>query len=106
MCFKSNSYCNFENGLNLSFFRYEIRYLRTVCVNQDFLENFFSRLRALGITFTHPGPVATKNRIRLLMLGKETDVIVKSGSVFMDQHEMSTSITDNEYLTPEVISLL
>jgi hypothetical protein len=32
-----------------------VRYLRTVCLNQDVDENFFSRLRALGITDDHPG---------------------------------------------------
>ena len=39
------------------------------------------------------------------MLGKETDVIVKSGAVVMEQSEMSSSLDQNEdsYLTPEVM---
>jgi len=35
--------------------KFHIRYLRTVCANQDIVENFFSRIRALGVTHTHPG---------------------------------------------------
>ena len=61
--------------------RYPIRYLKTHCTNQDVVENFFSRVRALGATHTHPGPVAAKNRIRLLLLGNEADIIVKTAPV-------------------------
>ena len=32
-----------------------VQYIRTVCLNQDILENFFSRIRAIGITDSHPG---------------------------------------------------
>jgi hypothetical protein len=60
---------------------YQIRYLRTVCENQDIVENFFSRIRALGATHSHPGPVAARHRIRLLLLGKEADIVVKTSSV-------------------------
>ena len=76
------------------FHRYQITYIRTVCVNQDFLENFFSRLRALGFTFTHPGPVSTKNRIRLAILTKEADVIVKSASVQMEEKTETNPVPD------------
>jgi len=34
---------------------YNVRYIRTNSLNQDVCENFFSRLRALGISDDHPG---------------------------------------------------
>jgi hypothetical protein len=77
--------------------KFDVRYLRTVCENQDITENFFSRLRALGITYTHPGPVACKNRIRLLILGKDADVIIQSSSVQMDALN-TPNLTDDHFL--------
>ena len=35
--------------------KYNIKYIRTICLNQDIGENTFSRLRALGATHNHPG---------------------------------------------------
>lgn len=32
-----------------------VQYIRTVCLNQDILENFFSRIRSLGHAHSHPG---------------------------------------------------
>jgi Transposase protein len=34
---------------------WNVQYIRTSCLNQDVSENFFSRIRALGITDDHPG---------------------------------------------------
>ena len=84
---------------------FEVRYLRTVCKNQDIVENFFSRIRALGITHTHPGPVAAKNRIRLLMLGREADIIVKTSAVKMDEFSSPSSKESSFLVTPKVKKL-
>jgi hypothetical protein len=84
--------------------RFEVRYLRTVCENQDITENFFSRVRALGITYTHPGPVACKNRIRLLILGKDADIIIRSSSVQMDALNTPNLTEDQSLLTHQVTS--
>ena len=61
--------------------RLPLRYLLTARLNQDLVENLFSRIRALGLTFNHPGPVACKNRIRVLTIVKEADIIVRTASV-------------------------
>ena len=82
--------------------KFEVWYLRTVCVNQDIDENFFSRLRAIGITYTHPSPVACKNRIRLLILGKDADVIIRSSSVQMDVQKTPNLTDDHSLLTNQV----
>ena len=84
---------------------FEVRYLRTVCKNQDIVENFFSRIRALGITHTHPGPVAAKNRIRLLMLGREADIIVKTSAVKMDEFSSPSSKESSFLVMPKVKKL-
>ena len=62
-------------------------------------------MRALGFTFTHPGPVATKNRIRLLILAKETDVIVKTAAVRMEVNtelDSETEMDSTNMITQEV----
>ena len=50
-----------ETGLN-------IKHLMTNRLNQDFLENRFSRLRGVGGDKTHPGPVCFMNRMKSLAL--------------------------------------
>ena len=63
--------------------RFQLRYLLTARLNQDLVENFFSRIRALGLTFDHPGPVSCKNRIRILTITKEAEIVVKTSPVVM-----------------------
>ena len=82
--------------------RYGVRYIRTVCENQDIVENAFSRIRALGFTHTHPGPVACKNRIRLLILGRDANVIIRSASVRADETATSAMSEGSELLTKKV----
>ena len=44
--------------------KYNAHYLLTSRLNQDCLENFFSRVRGMGGSNTHPGTVEFKNRLR------------------------------------------
>jgi hypothetical protein len=48
------------------------------------------------------GPVACKNRIRILLLGREADIIVKSAAVEMevdnDEKELTTSQVNLTFL--------
>ncbi len=78
--------------------QYGVRYIRTITLNQDLVENFFSRLRYLSGSHIHPGPVTAKNRIRLLLLGKESDVIVKNSSVQMEQKTDAQKLAVEETL--------
>ena len=53
-------------------------------LNQDFLENFFSRLRAIGGDNCHPGPYTMLRRVRTLLIGKQADIIVQRSSVAIE----------------------
>ena len=59
-------------------------YIITRRLNQDFLENFFSRLRAIGGDNCHPGPYTALRRIRTLLIGKQAEIIVKRPSVAIE----------------------
>jgi hypothetical protein len=48
--------------------RYDISYTLTYKVNQDVLENLFSRIRCWGGT-DHPTPLRTISRLKLIILG-------------------------------------
>ena len=55
---------------------YHIDYLLTARLNQDPAENTFTQVRGIGHCHTHPGPVDCANRLRLIMLGKNCNIIV------------------------------
>lgn len=59
---------------------YKIQYILTSRLNQDCLENFFSRIRGLGHFYDNPSPVDVKYRIRLLLLGANVNDIPLSSS--------------------------
>lgn len=69
---------------------YGLKFIMTSRVNQDCLENFFSRIRALGRTYDHPGPAEFLHRMRLLILGQCPDLVVESSPVLFEQDEMLT----------------
>lgn len=56
-------------------------YIRTKNVNQDGLENFYSKMRALGCNFTQFGAVAYKERLRCLIIGADSRLSVATASV-------------------------
>ena len=60
-------------------------YIITRRLNQDFLENFFSRLRAIGGDNCHPGPYTMLRRVRTLLIGKQADIIVQRSSVAIEE---------------------
>ena len=71
-------------------------------LNQDFLENFFSRLRAIGGDNCHPGPYTALRRIRTLLIGKQADIIVKRSSVAMEDTTAPVQIPLPERNLPTV----
>lgn len=58
-----------------------VRFIFTSRLNQDLVENLFSRLRYIGGADNHPSPLQFKNRFRLLCLGKSADIIVENAAV-------------------------
>ena len=68
---------------------HHIEYLLTARLNQDPAENTFTQVRGIGHSHTHPGPVDCANRLRLIMLGKNCNVIVENPSVAMEKEPKS-----------------
>ena len=61
------------------------RFLLTAKLNQDCLENLFSRIRALGGDNTHPTPLEALQRMRTLLLVKGgEDLLIRSPAVEME----------------------
>ena len=63
---------------------YQLDYFLTSRVNQDPAENTFTQVRGIGHSHTHPGPVDCANRLRLIMLGKNCNVIVENPAVIVE----------------------
>ena len=72
---------------------HNISFIFTSHVNQDNLENLFSRLRALNSNYQHPSPVEALRRLRILMIGQNHDLAVKNSSVAI---AVETQTSDNE----------
>lgn len=62
-----------------------IEFLLTSHLNQDCLENFFSRIRAMGGSYTHPTTVEFIHRARRLIVGKSSELVVQTASVEMEE---------------------
>ena len=56
-------------------------FIMTTRFNQDCLENFFSRIRAIGGANEHPGVVDILKRIKTLLISKQADIIVTKPAV-------------------------
>jgi hypothetical protein len=65
---------------------YGIQYLLTSNINQDSVENLFSRIRGLCAAYDHPSPLSAMHRLRLLCLGKNTEFAVKSAPVATNEN--------------------
>jgi hypothetical protein len=81
-----------------------IEFLLTSHLNQDCLENFFSRVRALGGTNTHPTTVQFIHRLKHLIVGKSSDLVVKTAPVQMedDSHYTESNGILSQILTKSV----
>jgi hypothetical protein len=79
--------------------KYGITYLLTSRLNQDIVENCFSKIRAMGGTNTSPGALEFQNRLRLLILGGCSDYSVQNGSV-------EPTRDDDTVLSQEVFSAI
>ena len=79
--------------------KYGISYLLTSRLNQDIVENCFSKIRAMGGSNTSPGALEFQKRLRLLILGGYSDYSVQTGSV-------QPTEGDEVFLSQEVLSTI
>ena len=76
---------------------HEVKFVLTARLNQDSVENTFSQVRGIGSS--HPGPLDCKNRLRLILLGKNGTWIVEQPSVAIEPTENEAEeIFDNSCL--------
>ncbi len=62
--------------------QYGAKFLMTSRINQDVVENLFSRIRYLGACNDyHPGPAEFKRRLKALLLARSADFVVNSAPV-------------------------
>lgn len=66
-------------------------YILTARLNQDCLENIFSRVRGLGAFYNNPSPFEFRNRIRLLLLAGSNEIPLSSGVCVQADCDPSTS---------------
>lgn len=72
--------------------RYNIDYIMTAHLNQDCIENLFSRIRAVGGSYSHPTSVEFIHRLKKLIVGRSSELVIKTTSV---QIEDDLSKTEN-----------
>merc|ERR1712020_55423 len=70
----------------------QIKYILTCRLNQDALENFFSRVRGLGRTYHHPHGSEALSRVRLLMVTQDASFVVEKAPVAFAEEEDSEEI--------------
>ena len=66
-----------------------LEYLLTSRLNQDALENFFSQIRGMGGSNTHPSSVEFINRLRKLCLMKDVQLVTEGPNVLIDDTVIS-----------------
>ncbi|QQP52344.1 Putative LOC100575639, partial [Caligus rogercresseyi] len=62
-----------------------MKFLLTARLNQDCLENVFSRVRALTGNNHHPSPVEALRRLKILLIGKNHDLILRNPAVEVEE---------------------
>ena len=73
--------------------RYGFDYVLTKRLNQDFIENLFSVVRAIGATNDHPDATDALDRLRLHMIGQDTGIVVENSSVKFEEDSEVVMIT-------------
>lgn len=61
--------------------KYNVKYILTHRLNQDVLENLFSQLRSRGGLNDHPAPLNALYRLRMIILGKNPDILQSNANV-------------------------
>ena len=77
-------------------------FLLTAKLNQDCLENLFSRLRALGGDNAHPTPLEAMRRMRILLLVRGADLLIRRPAVEMED-DNGDPVSDEDIAEQEQI---
>ncbi|CAL1289415.1 unnamed protein product [Larinioides sclopetarius] len=82
----------------------DVKFILTSRLNQDCLENFFSKIRGVGHFYDHPLPSEVRHRIRLLLLGKNVDDIPFSSATNTLPCEDKSLLTTEllEHMSPDL----
>ncbi len=81
-----------------------LNFIFTTHLNQDCLENLFSRLRALTGNNQHPSPVECLRRLRILMIGKNRDIVLSHPSVELERDTSKEDSSSNSDFFSKVTS--
>ena len=65
--------------------RYGVEFILTSHLNQDCVENLFSRIRAVGGSYSHPTSVDFIYRLKKLIVGRASDLVIKTAAVEMEK---------------------
>jgi len=66
-----------------------VKFIMTSHLNQDCVENLFSQIRALGGSNSHPTSVDFIHRLKKLIVGRASDLVVETASVEMAKSQCS-----------------
>ena len=78
-------------------------FLLTKRLTQDCLENYFSKFRSLGGDSDHPGPVSSMRRIRILLIGKHSDIMVKNAAVEIEKPDPAI-VEEEEEIVSKIVT--
>lgn len=86
-----------------------LSFILTSHLNQDVLENLFSRLRAIGGNNNHPSGIEVLRRLKILLIGKDNHHIVLNSPAVQVQSDNFPDGFDNDDfvskdLTKDVVS--
>ncbi len=83
---------NAIKGLHEACSNQGLTFIMTTHVNQDNLENLFSRIRCITANNTHPSPVEAMRRLRILLIGGGHDIVVKNPAVMEEMSDQEDYI--------------
>jgi hypothetical protein len=77
----------------------------TAGLNQDYIENFFSRIRGLGGFYDHPLPSSFKTRLRILLIAsKSQDIPLGNKPSIMEEDQAADADEDPVTVTVRLSS--
>ncbi len=87
-----------------------VNFIMTTHVNQDNLENVFSRIHFITGNYSHPSPMESLRCLRILMLGGNHDIVLKNPAVMdeenaMGEENMMGEERDTDYHDPSTDTL-
>ena len=72
-------------------------FLLTAHCNSDPTENYFSCIRTMGVSNDHPGPVDCMNRIKLLVVSRDNEIVVENAAVQIESSTPEMNICESVF---------